>query len=275
MTDCILQSCRTSEVSITRSSSLLPCSFDYPNIAKSSPSKNKATMKRSKSIQRKFWPNRPHIGTNPSLIAYHLDFFFVNRIPKKWKWSGDMFISTGAESAEPCCRVILAEPTDPRRPDGLKFDFCFKAMDSMRITKLYRASHLSVVLPAFMPAQQLALVQGEDASETKKLEDLARYMAMQELVRFTCNFCHSILTYLTVWIRISVSERCPRGGTSTVPTQVVAKAKPTLFADAEPGRGKDENDDLAAHRCFTSMGPRSEECGRTPSSEPYGTTLGL
>jgi len=105
-----------------------------------------------------------------------------SRIPKKWKWVGDLFVDTAPEYAEKLCTVTLSDSTDPLQ-NGLRFSIMLSLVDSVRITKRLNVGELDAVLYACGPVQQLAKLSAEDTSCADKLNHLMIYMNLQQQVR--------------------------------------------------------------------------------------------
>jgi hypothetical protein len=104
-----------------------------------------------------------------------------SRIPKKWKWVGDLFVDTAPNHAEKLCAVTLSDSTDPLQ-NGLRFSIMLPSVDSLRIKKRLHVCELDAVLYACGPVQQLAKVSAEDASCADRLNHLMIYMNLQQQV---------------------------------------------------------------------------------------------
>jgi hypothetical protein len=107
-----------------------------------------------------------------------------SRIPKKWKWVGDLFVDTAPDHAEKLCTVTLSDSTDPLQ-NGLRFSIMLSSVDSVRIKKRLNVCELDAVLYACGPVQQLAKVGAEDASDADRLNHLMIYMNLQQQVRWS------------------------------------------------------------------------------------------
>lgn len=97
------------------------------------------------------------------------------RIPKKWKWTGDLFLNNTPDHAEKLCTVVLSDATDSS-PDSLRFSILFASMDSIRFTKLLNVGDLAAVLPACKPTQQLAKLRADSNSDADTIRSLATFM---------------------------------------------------------------------------------------------------
>lgn len=103
------------------------------------------------------------------------------RIPKKWKWTGDLFIDTG-DHAERVCSVILSDATDPTQTTGLRLSFIFSSLDSIRFDKLLNVPDLDCILPASGPVQQLARISAESSKDDTSINNLATVMEKMQQV---------------------------------------------------------------------------------------------
>ncbi|TFY59615.1 hypothetical protein EVJ58_g5677 [Rhodofomes roseus] len=89
----------------------------------------------------------------------------LGRIPKKWKWTGEVFIEVEEGRAQRLCNMSLWDATDPR-PNGLRFSICLNAVDSIRLGKLHEAADIYMILRSCIQVQQFAkLGPGEDSDD--------------------------------------------------------------------------------------------------------------
>ena len=107
---------------------------------------------------------------------------FDHRIPKKWKWSGELFVSTSAAKAERLCDVTIQDPTE-HKPDGLRFSLFFQNTDSMRLNKLHDNTDLNMILPSFGAVHQFARLVPREAKDKNALDVLSKYMSSRKKVR--------------------------------------------------------------------------------------------
>lgn len=98
-----------------------------------------------------------------------------SRIPKKWKWSGDLFMNTTPDNAEKLCTVVLSDATDSPL-DNLRFSVLFSSMDSIRFTRLLNVGDLAAIQPSCKPVQQLAKLVAENSSDEHVVGSLATFM---------------------------------------------------------------------------------------------------
>jgi len=104
------------------------------------------------------------------------------RIPKKWKWVGDLFIDTALDHAEILCTVTLSDSTDPPQ-NGLRFSIMLSSMDSIRIQSRLNVGELDMMLSACGPVQQLAKLSAESTSYEQRLNHVVTYMDLHQQVR--------------------------------------------------------------------------------------------
>lgn len=103
------------------------------------------------------------------------------RIPKKWKWAGELFINTTPGSGQKLCNVVLSDTTEPPQ-NGLRLSFLCASMDSIRFKKLLATSELDAVLPACNRLQQLAKLGPESGGDETAFNTLLAFMDRQRKV---------------------------------------------------------------------------------------------
>jgi hypothetical protein len=107
---------------------------------------------------------------------------FTVRIPKKWKWTGDLSLQNGMNDTEMCCPILISEASDPRVSAGLKFSYCLVGIETIRLSKTVSAVHLPMILAACQPVQQLARVAADSARLGGNISVVANYMHHKGLV---------------------------------------------------------------------------------------------
>ena len=120
------------------------------------------------------------------------------RIPKKWKWVGDLFLDTAPDHAEKLCSVTLSDPTDAPQ-NGFRLSIMFSSMDSLQIKRRICIGELDAMLSACGPVQQLAKLGPENISHEHTLNHVATYMDRQQQVsqHFVC-----------AWVLLTLSAGC-------------------------------------------------------------------
>jgi hypothetical protein len=103
------------------------------------------------------------------------------RIPKKWKWVGDLFLDTAPDLVEKLCTVVLSDPTDAPQ-NGLRFSIMFASVDSLRIKRRLCVAELDTMLSACGPVQQLAKLGAESISHEHTLNHVVTFMDRQRQV---------------------------------------------------------------------------------------------
>ncbi|KAL4068268.1 hypothetical protein V8B97DRAFT_1974437 [Scleroderma yunnanense] len=101
------------------------------------------------------------------------------RIPKKWKWSGDLFI-TCSDKTELLCNVTIKEPSSSG--DSSAISVLMSQMGSLRISKLYLASELAPVFRAHRKQQYFAQLESTEDHEEVLIQGLKHHMVSQQQV---------------------------------------------------------------------------------------------
>lgn len=108
---------------------------------------------------------RPPVAAKPPVLG---------RIPKKWKWTGEVFVEVEAGKAQRLCNVTMSDATDPR-PNGLRFSICLTT-DSIRLQKIYGVADFYMVMQACSPVQQFAKVGPQDDGDAEALKAFTSYL---------------------------------------------------------------------------------------------------
>jgi hypothetical protein len=103
------------------------------------------------------------------------------KIPKKWKWEGDLFVDFAKNQAEKVCEVTIKDATDSR-DNGARMSFMMAQTDSIRIQKLYNVTDLTPVFRACGEAQQFAKLEALENQDSRALHGLFRHMSVQRQV---------------------------------------------------------------------------------------------
>ncbi|KAK0198588.1 hypothetical protein F5146DRAFT_996041 [Armillaria mellea] len=121
-------------------------------------------------------PSEPVVP--PKSIAKHMPVK-NHRIPKIWKWTGDMFCLQGKDSVA-YGQVSLTDAT-PVANNGMPLSIAFPATaTSLQFGSMYHAADVSNCLSSWMPVSQFArLVPLE---HTERLRTLSKYMEKHGLV---------------------------------------------------------------------------------------------
>ena len=105
----------------------------------------------------------------------------TSRIPKKWKWAGDIFVDVNPDRAERLCSATLSEPSDPR-PGGLRLSILLGSVDSLRLAKLYNVHDLYLLLRACDTVQQFAKFGPQSDADADAMKTLTAHMERLRLV---------------------------------------------------------------------------------------------
>ena len=105
------------------------------------------------------------------------------RIPKKFRWTGEVFIKTGQDVAKPLCKVDMTEATEAA-PQAMQLNVFFNdRLRSIELEKLLTIRELRrEFLPACQKPSQIARLVPAESEDAEALESLQRYMAERELV---------------------------------------------------------------------------------------------
>lgn len=101
------------------------------------------------------------------------------RIPKKWKWSGDLFIST-SDRVELLCNITIKNPTGSG--DSSSISMLMSQMDMLQMSKLYHVSELWPLLRACSKPQYFAQLESTQLQDQVLIQGLMHYMTHQQHV---------------------------------------------------------------------------------------------
>jgi hypothetical protein len=103
------------------------------------------------------------------------------RIPKKWKWAGDLFVDIGEEGAQRLCEITISDVTD-YLGEGLRLHILLGNMDSIRFRGLHDVSDLVTLLRASKPSEQVARLGPKSEEDAPVMKGLAAYMLKKKKV---------------------------------------------------------------------------------------------
>ncbi|KAI0034937.1 hypothetical protein K488DRAFT_44475 [Vararia minispora EC-137] len=108
------------------------------------------------------------------------------RIPKKFRWTGEVCIKTGRDSAKPLCKVDITEATEAASQVIRLNTFFNEEHHSIKLEKLLTIRELRTeFLPACQKPSQIARVVPAGSDDMEALESLRQYMTERELVSYT------------------------------------------------------------------------------------------
>ncbi|KAI0936045.1 hypothetical protein AcV5_004288 [Taiwanofungus camphoratus] len=131
----------------------------------------------------------------------------LGRIPKKWKWLGELFINVDSDRAEHLCNVSLFDPTDPR-PNGLRFSICLNSVDSMRFNELHNIADLHLILGACAPVQQFAKLGPQGDADADAIRTLMAYMRRRRAFTYARAYLDGIEVALVVVFPSVFADLC-------------------------------------------------------------------
>ncbi|KAG8220012.1 hypothetical protein J3R82DRAFT_1023 [Butyriboletus roseoflavus] len=103
----------------------------------------------------------------------------IPKIPKKWRWSGDLFISTSESKTEPLCAVTIADPSGISNSSHI--NLLLLSLDSLRISKLYPIMDLSPLLRACGKPQYFGRLESNEPSEEVIIQGLEHHLKSEGL----------------------------------------------------------------------------------------------
>ncbi|KAI9572746.1 hypothetical protein HD554DRAFT_2285215, partial [Boletus coccyginus] len=101
------------------------------------------------------------------------------RIPKKWKWSGDLFISTSEKKTELLCAVTIADPSGTSITSHI--NLLLSSLNSLRILKLYPIMDLSPLLRACGKPQFFGRLESNEPGEEVIIHGLEYHLTSEGL----------------------------------------------------------------------------------------------
>ncbi|EGO03137.1 hypothetical protein SERLA73DRAFT_158732 [Serpula lacrymans var. lacrymans S7.3] len=107
----------------------------------------------------------------------------LKKIPKKWRWTGELFADVSRGKADRLGEVELTDATDAQ-PGGARFSILLDALNSLRIRRLYDESDLNMILPACGPVHQFGKLGPTDTQDKDAMKALVRYMDVKQQVTF-------------------------------------------------------------------------------------------
>ncbi|KAG0703112.1 hypothetical protein DFH29DRAFT_917942 [Suillus ampliporus] len=158
-------------------------SFDGPfsiqhQLAKPVPPKRASEIAAEAFLGSLNMPGEPPVSdSTPEVDSFRpkaLKASAMPKIPKKWKWEGELFVDFAKNQAEKICEVTIKDATDSR--DGARMSFMMTQTDSIPHTKTLQCygSHTEV--------QQFARLEASENQDSQALHGLFRKMSLQRQV---------------------------------------------------------------------------------------------
>ncbi|KIJ05620.1 hypothetical protein PAXINDRAFT_103699, partial [Paxillus involutus ATCC 200175] len=101
------------------------------------------------------------------------------KIPKKWKWIGELFISSSGNKAELLCLVTIADPTGMSNSSHISL--LMSAQDSIWISKLHPIMDLSSIIRACGTPQYFGQLDSNEPGDEVLIQGLKHHMTNQAL----------------------------------------------------------------------------------------------
>ncbi|KAI6045045.1 hypothetical protein EDC04DRAFT_3137369 [Pisolithus marmoratus] len=125
------------------------------------------------------------------------------RIPKKWKWSGDLFIST-SDRVELLCNVTIKNPTSSG--DSSSINMLMSQMDMLQMSKLYHISELWPLFRACSKPQYFAQLESTEPQDQVLIQGLMHHMTHhQHIAMITLSLDHKEVAVLVVFPAVFLS----------------------------------------------------------------------
>ncbi|KZT06371.1 uncharacterized protein LAESUDRAFT_726201, partial [Laetiporus sulphureus 93-53] len=105
------------------------------------------------------------------------------KIPKKWRWSGELHVNLDSSRTKRLCNVELSDASEPR-PSGLRFSLCLNDVDSLTMKKLHVVSDLSMILRACGMIQQYAKLGPQTPEDVSSITILATHMRRKRIFTY-------------------------------------------------------------------------------------------
>ncbi|KAI0271558.1 hypothetical protein BC834DRAFT_860173 [Gloeopeniophorella convolvens] len=179
-------------------------------------------------------------------------------IPKKFKWSGELYINTTKGQGERICNVLLSDSTDGP-PERLRFSICYNASVSLlRLEKLFTLVELDSLRPALLSPSEIAKLGPESDTDAQPLATLYSYMTSRKLVSCSSVFLDDNNVALLLVFPTSIELLCNEFNLRSEfrrPNQFVAALHPWKVV------GKKAH----AHRLYRSPSDRDHHIYRAPA----------
>lgn len=116
----------------------------------------------------------------------------ASRIPKKWKWSGDLFITTSESKTELLCAVNITDPSGTSNTSHI--NLLLSLLDSLRISKLHSIMDLSPLIRACGKSQYFGILESNEPSEEPLIHGLKHHLTNEGLVSYLDLLFNILLT---------------------------------------------------------------------------------
>ncbi|KAN0100824.1 hypothetical protein V8E55_000808 [Tylopilus felleus] len=103
----------------------------------------------------------------------------ISKIPKKWKWSGDLFITTSESKTELLCAVNITDPSGTSNTSHI--NLLLSLLDSLRISKLHSIMDLSPLIRACGKSQYFGILESNEPSEEPLIHGLKHHLTSEGL----------------------------------------------------------------------------------------------
>ncbi|KAI0343935.1 hypothetical protein BDW22DRAFT_1327569, partial [Trametopsis cervina] len=129
-------------------------------------------------------------------------------IPKKWKWTGELYMEAGPDRADRLCNVALSDPTDPL-PRGLRLSVVYNPDVSMlRLQKFHDISDLYILLQACSTVQQCCKVSHAAEEDFDAISTVGGWMARTQQFTYAHAYLDNDPVGLMILFPSAVTEVC-------------------------------------------------------------------
>ena len=134
-----------------------------------------------------------------------LDIFVcwrADRIQKRWKWEGQLFIIKEDDQEELVGSVVCTNVTTPKT-GGMRIPLTFDAMSRLNLISFHESSDVLIFLEACKTSDQFATLAGRDTESQLQVKTIASYMSKYEQV---CS--ETLFSSLSLSAEASVGSSC-------------------------------------------------------------------
>ncbi|KAG9314571.1 hypothetical protein JVU11DRAFT_5373 [Chiua virens] len=103
----------------------------------------------------------------------------IPKIPKKWKWSGYLFISTTENKTELLCAVNIADPNGTSNSSHI--NLLLSPLDSLRISRLYPILLLSPLIRACGKPQYFGRLESNEPGDEAVIHGMEHHLTSEGL----------------------------------------------------------------------------------------------
>ncbi|RDB28456.1 hypothetical protein Hypma_015299 [Hypsizygus marmoreus] len=103
------------------------------------------------------------------------------KIPKKWTWSGPVYVDLSSGPSEPLCNVTFCDATEPLK-EAMRFSVALAGWDRFDFPSFHDLTDLRFILRACKDVVQFARLAPKEEGDVPPLETLKKYMIRTQRV---------------------------------------------------------------------------------------------